>query len=106
MARTKFWEFLGPMTMLLLLVWLAFRATRGVDLSDESYYAVFLDDWLKEGIRESPFLTVHQTAALMVYPAALLFRWAMGSTEGLILFLRLIYIAGGMITAISLVALF
>jgi hypothetical protein len=94
------------MTTLLLVVWLAFRVTRAVDLSDESYYAVFVDDWLKEGIRASPFLTLHQTAALVVYPAALLFRWATGSTDGLILFLRSVYIVGTVIAAISAGALF
>ena len=99
------WKFSAPRSMP-LLVRLAFRITRGIDLSDESDYAVFLDDWLKEGIRESPFLTLHQTAALVVYPAVLLFRWVMGATDGLILFLRSLDIVGAMMAAISAAVLF
>lgn len=92
---------LGPLMMLLLLIWLGFRITRAADLSDESYYAVFIDTWLKEGIRASPFLSLHQTAALIVYPAARLFFQVSGSTEGLILFLRAIYVVGALIGALS-----
>ena len=92
---------LGPLLVLLLLIWLGFRITRAVDLSDESYYAVFIDTWLKEGIRASPFLSLHQTAALIMYPAAFLFFQLCGSTDGLILFLRAIYVVGALIGALS-----
>jgi hypothetical protein len=34
----------------ILLTLLAYRMTIGVDLSDESYYATFLDGWLKDGL--------------------------------------------------------
>jgi hypothetical protein len=99
-------DLVGALTLLVLLIWLGLRITQGADLSDESYYAVYLDDWLKEGIRASPFLTLHQTSALLVYPAALLFHGIAGSTDGLILFLRVLYITGALIAALSAVALF
>ena len=54
MVLTNKRDFLSPMAVLLLLVWLGFRITRAVDLSDESYYAVFLDDWLKEVTAKRP----------------------------------------------------
>jgi hypothetical protein len=89
------------LAVLVVAAWLGFRITRAVDLSDEAYYAVFLDDWLKEGIEASPFLVLHQTAALLLYPATLMFRWATGATDGLILFLRVLYVVGAGIAAIS-----
>jgi hypothetical protein len=100
------WRPLAPLITLLVLIWLGFRITQGVDLSDESYYAVFLDVWLKEGIRASPFLTLHQTAALIIYPAVRLFWQISGSTDGLILFLRAIYVVGALVAALSAAALF
>jgi len=69
------------------------RITRGIDLSDESYYAVFLHAWLKEGIAASPFLLLHQTSVLLIYPFALVYRAIVGSTDGLMLFLRCLYLA-------------
>jgi|GEM_PF-1248560 len=82
-----------------VLVALTWRITIGVDLSDESYYAIFIDDWLKGSIASSTFLTVHQTAALIVYPAARLYTHFVGSTDGLILFLRVLYVAGALAAA-------
>jgi hypothetical protein len=99
-------DLFGALLILGLLIWLGLRITQGADLSDESYYAIFLITWLKDGIENSPFLTLHQTAALLVYPAAVLFQRATGSTEGLILFLRALYVSGALIAALSAVALF
>ena len=90
---------IGPLLMIVLVVWLGFRITQAVDLSDESYYAVFLVTWLKQGIWASPFLSLHQTAALVVYPAAVLFFQFAGSTDGLILFLRALYVLGALVAA-------
>jgi hypothetical protein len=83
---------IGAIVVLVLLI--AFRITRGVDLSDESYYAIFIDDWLKGGIAASASLSVHQTAALLVYPAALLYTKIVGSSDGMFLFLRVIFLVG------------
>ena len=94
---------IGPLLMIVLVVWLGFRITQAVDLSDESYYAVFLVTWLKQGIWASPFLSLHQTAALVVYPAAVLFFQFAGSTDGLILFLRALYVLGALVAASSAV---
>src|SRR4029453_895070 len=57
------------------------RITNGIDLSDEAYYAIFLDDWLKGGIGTSTLVTLHQTAALIVYPAALVYSTFNGSHD-------------------------
>ena len=99
-------DLIGVIIAAALLSFLAFRITQAADLTDESYYAVFIDDWLKEGIRASPFRVVHQTAALLIYPAALVFRLAMGSTDGLIVFLRSLYVIGAALAALSTAALF
>jgi hypothetical protein len=82
---------------------LAWRITRGIDLSDESYYAIFLDEWLKEGIAATPFLVLHQTAALLTYPFALLHHAVVGSTAGLLLHLRCLYLVGSTVSALVLV---
>ena len=94
---------IGPLLWIVLVFWLGFRITQAVDLSDESYYAVFLVTWLKQGISASPFLSLHQTAALIVYPAAVLFFQFAGSTDGLILFLRALYVLGALVAASSAV---
>ena len=99
-------DLIGVIIAAALLSFLAFRITQAADLTDESYYAVFIDDWLKEGIRASPFRVVHQTAALLIYPAARVFRLAMGSTDGLIVFLRSLYVIGAALAALSTAALF
>ena len=75
------------------LVALAYRMTIGVDLSDESYYVTFLDGWLKDKLGHGENLVVHQTAALLVFPAARLYTWIVGSERGLVLFLRGIFLA-------------
>lgn len=72
---------------------LTFRMTIGVDLSDESYYATFVDGWLKTGVAGSDDLMVHQTAALWVYPWAVVYRILSGGVDGLVLALRLNYLA-------------
>ena len=67
--------------------------TIGVDLTDELYYVTFLDGWLKDGLGRGENLVVHQTAALIVFPAAQLYTWIVGSERGLVLFLRFIFLA-------------
>jgi hypothetical protein len=92
---------LPPAVLVATIACVAWRITRGVDLSDESYYAVFLHAWFKEGAAASPFLMLHQTSVLIVYPAALLYRALVGSTLGLILFLRCLYLLGSVIAALA-----
>jgi hypothetical protein len=75
-----------------VLMLLAYRMTLGVDLSDEGYYVSFIDGWLKTGIRDSAALGLHQTAALIVYPLARAYAILNGSTAGLVLFLRFVYL--------------
>jgi hypothetical protein len=82
---------------------LAWRITRGIDMSDESYYAIFLDEWLKEGIAATPFLVLHQTAALLTYPFVLLHHAIVGSTAGLLLYLRCLFLVGSTASALVVV---
>lgn len=76
----------------LCIIFLSARLTIGIDLSDESYYAAFVDGWLKTGIEQSRNLMIHQTADFLIYPLALVFRAVNGGSDGLVLFLRLIYL--------------
>ncbi|HXA21976.1 MAG TPA: hypothetical protein VNW90_06725 [Acetobacteraceae bacterium] len=82
-----------PVFGFIVLVLLAYRMTIGVDLSDESYYVTFLDGWLKDGLGHSENLEMHQSAALLVLPAARLYTWIVGSERGLVLFLRVVFLA-------------
>jgi hypothetical protein len=91
----------GAIMFLFLAAVLIIRVTKGVDLSDEAYYAIFLDDWLKGSIASSSLLMLHQTAALIVYPAALLYSAIKGSSEGLSLFLRGIFLLGALVSALA-----
>jgi hypothetical protein len=67
------------MAFVAILLTLAWRLRQVADFSDESYYAIFIDDWLKAGIHSSALLMLHQTAALVVYPMGRVFpiaaRW-------------------------------
>jgi hypothetical protein len=82
-----------PVFGFVVLVVLAYRMTIGVDLSDESYYVTFLDGWLKDGLGHSENLEMHQSAALLLLPAARLYTWTVGSERGLVLFLRALFLA-------------
>lgn len=98
-ASQKSTDVLGLSLFVVLTILIAARLTRSVDLSDEAYYAIFLDDWLKGSIATSTLLTLHQTAALIVYPAALILDYLQGSSDGLFLFLRGLYLLGSVISA-------
>ena len=75
--------------VLALLVW---RIGRNIDFADEYYYAAFIDDWLKGGVSTSTLRTLHQTAALVVYPAAWIYARLTGGETGLMLFLRALFV--------------
>jgi hypothetical protein len=94
---------IGIALFVLLVALLAWRITRGADFGDESYYAVFIDDWLKGSIATSTFLAIHQTAALLVYPAALAYAHFTGSSDGLFLLLRVLFLAGAVVSALCCV---
>lgn len=89
----------GALLFVLLATVLIARLNKGLDLSDESYYALFVDDWLKGGIDSSSYLVIHQTAALLTLPFAWLFREVNGSTSGMFLFLRHLFLGGAVISA-------
>lgn len=87
---------------LLLLIAIVFtRIIYCIDLSDESYYASFFDEWLKVGINHSQYLMLHQTAAFLLYPFVLLYTLLIGSETGLILFLRIIYLILALVSMLS-----
>jgi hypothetical protein len=85
------------------VVLVGWRITRGIDLSDESYYAIYLHQWFKEGVSATPFRMLHQTSVLLVYPFALLYRALVGGAAGLMLFLRCLYLAGATLSALVVV---
>ena len=97
-----FEEKINPLTRICFIA-LAFalllRLTVGVDFSDEAYYAFFIDDWLKGNISSSPFLTIHQTAAFLVYPFSLAYFKLNHSSSGLFLFLRCLFLLFNIIAA-------
>lgn len=78
---------------------LAVRLTQGLDLGDESYYAQFVVEWLRNGIAQSPFRTLHQTSALIVAPWAWALATFQGSTDGLFLVLRGLFLSGSLLAA-------
>ena len=90
--RPDIGRFAGMLGFALVVALLAWRITRGADLSDEAYYALFVDDWIKGGIRQSATLMLHQTAALVVYPIMALRHLITGSSDGMILALRGIFL--------------
>jgi hypothetical protein len=79
---------------LLLIVVLpiyAWRLTLGVDLSDESYYALVPVSWLRSTPAETGNLSVHQLAATLTYPFVKVYAWLRPDLKGLILALRGLY---------------
>jgi hypothetical protein len=103
-ARLLLVDAAGAAVFLAISLLLMFRLSKGLDLSDESYYALFVDDWLKGSISSSSYLVVHQTAALLVLPFAWLFVHLQGSTDGMFLFLRYVYLLGSTFSSAIVVA--
>lgn len=77
---------------------LAIRMVIGIDLTDEAYYTAFIDGWLKTGIDANTALSLHQTAALLIYPFALAYAKLQGGVDGIALFLRVVYLAATALT--------
>ena len=75
-------KFALPVLYIVVLALLAYRMTIGVDLTDELYDVTFLDDWLKDGLGHGENLVVHQTAALLMFPAARLYVWIEAASVG------------------------
>jgi hypothetical protein len=104
--RLKIAALSGPIILATVGVLLVWRVLQNVDLADEYYYAAFLDDWLKGGIASSTLRTLHQTAALILYPAALVHHAIVGSNTGLMLFLRGIFVLMNLWSALCWLGLF
>lgn len=92
--RMKSHDMVGSVLFASVGILMAARLPIGLDLSDEAYYAIFLDNWLKGGIAMSTLLTLHQTAALLLYPLARIHVALVGSSDGLLLVLRTVFLVG------------
>lgn len=92
-------DLIGCICFIVLTMVLLLRLIVGVDFSDEAYYAFFIDDWLKGSIVSSSFLSIHQTAALLIYPFSLAYFKLQHSTSGLFLFLRCLFLLFNFIAA-------
>lgn len=82
------------------------RILKNVDLSDESYYALFSYFWIKYGLSMSPLRDIHASAALIIYPIVSTFVKIQHGDRGLLLMLRCCYLLGSIMSSISLVRLF
>src|ERR1700722_20191098 len=83
---------LGGAIIFAVLACLSYRITIGVDLSDEAYYATYIDGWLKLGLKNGQNLNLHQTSEFLLFPFAYAYKSLHGDEQGLILFLRCIYL--------------
>lgn len=80
---------------LIVLGAIAWRLPVGVDLGDESYYAVFNLWWsTAEGIA-SPSQSLHSTASSLTQPLVWVW-WHLREFDGLVLFLRLVWLAAAL----------
>lgn len=102
----KFISMMFAIFFVFIIALLAIRITKGIDFSDEAYYAFFVADWLNTGVRSSTLITLHQTAALIVYPFVYLYYRSTGSMDALFLFLRALFLVGNVLAAISWMILF
>ena len=96
----------GCVVFFAIAVALAWRIPQGIDLSDEFYYAIFIDDWLKGGFASSTFTTIHQTAMLAAFLPVKAYSLLMGSSDGFVLFLRVIYLSIATIISFAWLSLF
>ncbi len=72
-----------------LMVW---RMRRGLDITDEAFYLALP---LRFALGDRPFvdeLNIAQTAGLLIYPFVRAYTFAVGSSTGLFLFIRLLYL--------------
>ena len=87
-------EILGCLAVLVaVLAVLVARDLRGIDFTDDSFNAALAYRFLLGDVPFRDELAVHQTAALLTLPAVWLYDRVRGSSEGLVLFLRLAFVA-------------
>jgi hypothetical protein len=67
------------------------RLTLGVDLGDESYYAVTPVSWLRSTPAETGNLSLHQLSGALTYPFVKAYAWFRPDLQGLIIALRGLY---------------
>ncbi|UHS58229.1 MULTISPECIES: hypothetical protein [Agrobacterium] len=97
-------HFVGGLIFLAVLALLIWRLPLGIDFSDEAYYAIFIDDWLKGGIGSSTLTTIHQTAQLLPY-AILRILGIEKTPDGMILWMRVMYLVASTTAALVLLRL-
>jgi hypothetical protein len=79
---------------------LFYRAQFGIDFTDECFYASLMNRLVLGGTLFVDEFAAQQLAALIVVPFAWVHRSVVGSTDGLILFLRWTYLATALILSI------
>ena len=85
------------LTMIAVVLFFAgFRIFRGVDFVDEGYYNAVA---YRFALGDTPFVDqrgahigLHQTAFLLFTPLVCLFHWVTGGTQGIVLFLRIMFL--------------
>ena len=85
--------FAGAVVAIVAVLVLAARAFRGIDFTDESFHAALTYRFLLGDVPFRDELTVHQTAALLTLPALWLYDRVADCPDGVILFLRLLFVA-------------
>ncbi|OQW49421.1 hypothetical protein [Candidatus Raskinella chloraquaticus] len=84
------------------LVFFALRLDVGVDLSDEAYYATHIIEWMRNGFRAGKSLLLPQLSELPAYPLARLYIALSGGLNGLVLFLRVLYVGMALAAAAAI----
>lgn len=87
-------------------LFLLFRSFFGVDFTDEGFYASIPYRFL---LGDRPFIdenAIHQTAGFLTFPFVWLFVTITGSTTGLILFLRLLFVLLTVVVAVQVYRFF
>lgn len=78
---------------------IAWRLPMGVDLGDESYYAVFNLWWSTAQEGPSPSQSLHSTASSLTQPLVWVW-WRFQEFDGLVLFLRFVWLSAALTCAV------
>ena len=88
--------------VVLVITFSIIRIFFGVDLGDEAFHVVAADEWLKRGIAHGESLSIAQLSNFLLYPLVKLLVILNGSTTGLILFLRFVFLVIWALPAIAI----
>lgn len=85
-------DYVAAAMFLLLVFFLALCARNGIGVPDEAYYLSFAQRVFNGDGLISDEWHIAQFSSFILYPFYALFRWSTGSTEGIILYFRCLYI--------------